>query len=72
MPFATRPASRGVGSGDYFRYRILELQPTPFSFSDVMQKAESVFNEAPPYEQNQRHDSGAASPTFASLGPFSA
>jgi type I restriction enzyme S subunit len=38
-------------SADYFKYRILGLQPTPFSFSDVMQRAESVFNEAPPYEQ---------------------
>jgi type I restriction enzyme, S subunit len=38
-------------SADYFKYRILGVQPTPFSFSDVMRKAESVFNEAPPYEE---------------------
>ena len=38
-------------SSDYFKYRILGTQPTPFSFGDVMQKAESVFDEAPPYEE---------------------
>jgi type I restriction enzyme S subunit len=38
-------------SADYFKYRILGVQPVPFSFSDVMQKAESVFDEPPPYEE---------------------
>jgi type I restriction enzyme S subunit len=37
-------------SADYFRYRILGAQPVPFSFSEVMQKAESVFDQ-PPYEE---------------------
>jgi type I restriction enzyme S subunit len=37
-------------SADYFRYRILGTQQTPFSFSEVMQRAESVFDE-PPYEE---------------------
>jgi type I restriction enzyme S subunit len=37
-------------SADYFKYRILGTQPTPFSFSEVMQKAESIFDE-PPYEE---------------------
>lgn len=37
-------------SEDYFKYRILGRQPVPFSFGDVMQKAELVFEE-PPYGQ---------------------
>ncbi|WP_200272285.1 restriction endonuclease subunit S [Luteolibacter pohnpeiensis] len=35
---------------DYFKFRILAVQPRPFSFSDLMQKAEAVFEEPPPYE----------------------
>ncbi len=38
-------------SADYFKYRILGLQPPPFSFDDVMHKAASVFDELPPYEE---------------------
>jgi type I restriction enzyme S subunit len=37
-------------SPDYFKFRILGLHPAPFSFGEVMQKAESVFDEAP-YEE---------------------
>ncbi len=37
-------------SADYFKYRILAAHPTPFSFGEVMQKVESIFDE-PPYEQ---------------------
>ena len=37
-------------SADYFKYRILATQPPPFSFSELMQKAEAVFEEPPPYE----------------------
>jgi hypothetical protein len=37
-------------SEDYFKYRILGMQSTPFSFSEVMEKAESIF-EDPPYEK---------------------
>lgn len=37
-------------SADYFKYRILATQPAPFSFADLMQKAENVFEEPPPYE----------------------
>lgn len=35
-------------SADYFKYRILAAQAPPFTFTEVMQKAESVFND-PPY-----------------------
>jgi hypothetical protein len=35
-------------SADYFKYRVFGALPLPFSFSDVMRKAESVF-EDPPY-----------------------
>jgi type I restriction enzyme S subunit len=38
-------------SADYFKYRILGSQPSVFSFSEVMRKAESVFDESPPYEE---------------------
>ena len=38
-------------SANYFKYRILGAQPTPFSFGEIMQKAESVFDEPPPYEE---------------------
>ena len=37
-------------SADYFRYRILAAQSAPFSFADLMQKAEAIFEEPPPYE----------------------
>jgi type I restriction enzyme S subunit len=37
-------------SGDYFKYRILASQSIPFSFNEVMQKADSVFDD-PPYEE---------------------
>jgi len=37
-------------SADYFKYRILGVQPVPFSFGEVMQKADSVFDE-PSYEE---------------------
>jgi type I restriction enzyme S subunit len=37
-------------SGDYFKYRILGVQPIPFSFAEVMEKAESIFEELP-YEE---------------------
>jgi type I restriction enzyme S subunit len=37
-------------SVDYFKYRILAVQSIPFSFGEVMQKAESVFEE-PSYEE---------------------
>jgi type I restriction enzyme S subunit len=37
-------------SADYFKYRILASQSIPFSFNDVMQKADSVFDD-PPYEE---------------------
>jgi hypothetical protein len=37
-------------SADYFKYRILGTQRFPFSFDEVMQKAEAVFDE-PPYEE---------------------
>ncbi len=37
-------------SADYFKYRILAAQPAPFSFGEVMQKAEAVFEQAP-YEE---------------------
>lgn len=35
-------------SADYFKYRILASQPTPFSFTDIMQKAEIVFEQPLP------------------------
>lgn len=38
-------------SADYFKYRILGTQFAPFSFNEVMQKAESIFDEPPPYEE---------------------
>lgn len=38
-------------SADYFKYRILAAQPMPFSFTDVMQAAEAIFEEPPPYEE---------------------
>jgi len=38
-------------SADYFKYRILGAQPAPFSFGEVMQKAESIFDDPPPYEE---------------------
>lgn len=38
-------------SADYFKYRIIGRQQTPFSFGDVMQKAESVFEDPPPYDE---------------------
>ncbi len=34
-------------SADYFKHRILGTQRVPFSFYDVMQKAEAVFDETP-------------------------
>ncbi len=37
-------------SADYFKYRILGAQPSPFSFDDIMQKAEYVFDD-PPYDE---------------------
>jgi type I restriction enzyme, S subunit len=37
-------------SADYFRYRILGTMPIPFSFDEVMQRADGVFSEEPPYE----------------------
>lgn len=37
-------------SADYFKYRVLGAQPAPFSFSEVVQKAESIFTESP-YEE---------------------
>jgi type I restriction enzyme S subunit len=37
-------------SADYFKYRILAALPAPFSFADLMQKAETIFEESPPYE----------------------
>jgi type I restriction enzyme S subunit len=37
-------------SADYFKYRILAVQPLPFSFEDVMQRATAVFDE-PPYKE---------------------
>ena len=37
-------------SADYFKYRILGVQPGPFVFEDVMQRAATVFEEAP-YEE---------------------
>jgi type I restriction enzyme S subunit len=37
-------------SGDYFKYRLLGVQSAPFTFAEVMQKADSVF-DAPPYEE---------------------
>jgi type I restriction enzyme S subunit len=37
-------------SPEYFKYRILGTQSTPFSFSEVMQTVESIFDEAP-YEE---------------------
>lgn len=39
-------------SADYFKYRIVGAQSAPFSFGDVMQKAESIFSE-PPYEETK-------------------
>jgi hypothetical protein len=38
-------------SSDYFKYRVLGTMPTPFSFEDLMQKVNGVFNEEPPYEE---------------------
>jgi type I restriction enzyme S subunit len=38
-------------SADYFKYRIVGVQPTPFSFGDVVQKAQSIFEESLPYEE---------------------
>ncbi|WP_334186768.1 restriction endonuclease subunit S [Noviherbaspirillum sp.] len=38
-------------SAAYFKYRILGAQSAPFSFNEVMLKAESVFDEPPPYEE---------------------
>jgi type I restriction enzyme, S subunit len=38
-------------SSDYFKYRVLGTLPAPFSFDEVMQTAESVFDEPPPYEE---------------------
>jgi type I restriction enzyme S subunit len=38
-------------SPDYFKYRILGTQTAPFGFGELMQKAESVFDEPPPYEE---------------------
>ena len=32
------------------KYRILATQPAPFSFADLMQKAEAVFDEPPRYD----------------------
>ena len=37
-------------SVDYFKYRILAANSVPFSFADLMQKAEAVFEEPPPYD----------------------
>jgi type I restriction enzyme S subunit len=37
-------------SPDYFKYRVLSTQPAPFSFAEVMQRAESVFDD-PSYEE---------------------
>jgi type I restriction enzyme S subunit len=37
-------------SADYFKYRILATHPSPFSFAELMQKAEAIFEEPPPYE----------------------
>lgn len=37
-------------SEDYFKYHILATQPVPFSFTSLMQKAEAVFEEPPPYD----------------------
>jgi type I restriction enzyme S subunit len=37
-------------SADYFKYRILGAQSAPFSFGEVMQKAEAVFDE-PQYDE---------------------
>lgn len=37
-------------SAAYFKYRILGVQPVPFTFEDVMQRAAGVFEEAP-YEE---------------------
>jgi len=38
-------------SADYFKYRILGAQCTVYTFSEIMQKAESIFDEPPPYEE---------------------
>jgi type I restriction enzyme S subunit len=38
-------------SVNFFKYRILGTLPAPFSFSQVMQKAASVFDETPPYDE---------------------
>jgi hypothetical protein len=38
-------------SADYFKYRVLGAFPAPFSFGEVMQKAEAVFDAPPPYEE---------------------
>lgn len=38
-------------SAEYFKYRILGAQITSFTFNEVMKKAESVFDEPPPYEE---------------------
>lgn len=38
-------------SADYFKYRILGAQYTFFTFNDIMQTAESIFDEPPPYEE---------------------
>lgn len=35
---------------DYFKYRILAAQPAPFSFEDLREKAEAVFEYPLPYE----------------------
>jgi type I restriction enzyme S subunit len=38
-------------SADYFKYRVLGIMPTPFSFDDLMQRVSGVFSEEPPYEE---------------------
>jgi type I restriction enzyme S subunit len=49
-----RQVSKGESipwSVDYFKYRIVASEPAPFSFANLMRMAETVFDEAPPYEE---------------------
>jgi type I restriction enzyme S subunit len=38
-------------SADYFKYRVLGTMPLPFTFDDLMDRVDGVFDGEPPYEE---------------------
>ena len=38
-------------SPEYFKYRIVGTMPVPFSFGEIMTRANGTFNEEPPYDE---------------------